>query len=145
VTVNDRDDTGVLLASFFLDGDNEDSVGDTLVSGDLTNVGNASDGTPNLFREEEDRGLNLFSWSTDVFVDFTAGTQAFIGSATWTVDAATYADMLASNTSGNLYFPAEDSSGISGAVLLGQWSVVPAPGSMVLLGLGGIVAGRRRR
>ena len=144
LTTTGSDSAGVYLENFF--GAAGDGVAESLVAGDLTNVGNASDGSPNLYRDSgSDFGLNVFSWSPDANVTFTAGTQAFTGSATWTVDAATYADMLAGSTSGNLYFPVDNAADVVGADLLGTYNVVPAPGAMALLGLGGIVAGRRRR
>ncbi|MBL4809903.1 MAG: PEP-CTERM sorting domain-containing protein, partial [Phycisphaerales bacterium] len=67
--------------------------------------------------------------------------------ATWSgLDAGEYAAMLAGNISGDIYFNADTDNDIAdGAVFIGTWNVIPAPGSMALLGLGGIVAGRRRR
>lgn len=139
------DGTGVYLENFF--GVSGSSMNDTLVSGDLASAENPASGTPNLFRggSGADVGMNIWNWSPDFNVTFTAGSVAFVGSATFDVTSANYADMLAGNTSGNLYFPADDSNDVAGAALLGTWSVVPAPSSLALLGLGGIVAGRRRR
>ena len=140
------DGIGVYLDGFY-SGPRNSTVTDSLVSGDLTNVGNASDGSPNLFTtfDANDSGLNIFSWSPDTDVTFTAGQQAFQGSATWTLDSADYADMLAGNTSGDLYFPADDAGDLAGAGILGTWSVIPAPSGLAVLGLGGLVAARRRR
>lgn len=147
VTVTGSDGIGVYLNDFY-NGPRNSTVTDTLVSGDLTNVGNASDGSPNLFTafDANDAGLNIFSWSPDINVTFTAGTQAFTGSATWTLDSADYADMLAGNTFGDLYFPADTVDDLVGAEVLGQYKVVvPAPAGLAVLGLGGLVAARRRR
>ena len=54
--------------------------------------------------------------------------------------------MLAGNTSGNIYFPADDASDLSTAMILGSYRVIPAPGAATLLGIGlGLGAVRRRR
>lgn len=138
------DSIGVLLADFFNDA--SFSSGDTLVSGDLTSAENSSDGTPDLFSSTSSFGLNFWSWTADASSTFTAGEVAFTGSATWSISSSVYAAMLAGNTSGDLYFPADTDDDIPGATYLGTWEVVvPAPGAMALLGLGGIAATRRRR
>ena len=146
VTATGSDGIGVYLDNFYSAARNS-TVSDTLISGDLTNVGNASDGSPNLFTtfDNNDAGLNIFSWSPDTDVTFTAGTQAFTGSATWSLDAADYAEMLSGNLSGDLYFPADDFGDLAGAQVLGTWSVIPAPAGFAILGLGGLVASRRKR
>ena len=131
----------------FYNGPRNGGVSDTLVAGDLTNVGNASDGSPNLFTafDVNDSGLNIFSWSPDINVDFTAGQQAFQGSATWTLDSADYQDMVNGNSSGDIYFPADDAGDLAGAQILGTWALIPAPSALAVFGLGGMVAARRRR
>lgn len=146
VSASGGDTTGVYLENFF------NVVGtnplETLLSGNLTNAENPSDGTPNLFRAGlgSDMGLNIWSFSSDITVTFTAGSLAFTGSATWGLSASEYADFLTGNSSGDLYFPADDSGDLAGAERLGTWAlVVPAPSSMALLGLGGLVCTRRRR
>ncbi len=145
VTVSGSDGIGVYLENFY-SGPRASGVTDTLVFGDLTNVGAPSDGSPNLFTFGlTDPGLNIFSWSNDATVTFTAGTQAFQGSATWTLAADDYAEMLAGNTSGNLYFPADDLSDLPNAMIIGTYRVIPTPGAAALLGLGGLAAIRRRR
>ena len=136
--------TGYLLADFF----NSDVLvgAATAGTGNLTTVGNASDGTPAMFSQEISFGLNVWSFSTDGTVGVTMGAQAFEGSSTFTVTALEYAGMLAGNTSGDIYFGADTDDDIAaGAVFIGTWNVVPAPSSMALIGLGGLVAGRRRR
>ena len=141
------DGTGVYLAeifsTLFTDG-----ISDSLVSGDLVANGDSSDGSPNLFtRSAGGFGLNIYSWTNDPVSNFVTGTTAFVGSATWTLDSADYADLLAGNSSGDIYAFADSDDDIApgGIPIIGQWNVVPAPGAMALLGLGGIVAGRRRR
>jgi hypothetical protein len=145
-TVSGSDTTGVYFDNFY--GVAGGALADVLVSGDITNVANPSDTTPDLFRGASgtDTGLNMWSWSSDVTVDFTAGSQAFTGSGTWNLTAAEYADMLAGNSSGALYFPADTSDDVAGATLIGNYRVVvPAPGAASLLGLGLAAATRRRR
>jgi hypothetical protein len=146
VSASGSDGIGVYLDNFY-SGPRNSTVSDTLISGDLTNFENPSDGSPLLFTtfDNTDAGLNIFSFSSDSTVTFTAGGQAFIGSATWSLDAASYADMLAGNLSGDLYFPADDIGDLSSASLLGTWRVIPAPTGLAVLGLGGVALVRRRR
>jgi hypothetical protein len=141
--------TGTYFEDFY--GGSGGSLTATLSSGDFTSANNPSDGSPALFRGGggADPGLNLWSFSTDFTVSFTAGQQAFTGSATWTLDAAEFADMFAGgNRTGTLWFPADTADDIStgGAVALGTYRViVPAPGAAALFGLAGLAAVRRRR
>tara|TARA_Y100001933_G_scaffold210758_1_gene215145 strand:- start:641 stop:1225 length:585 start_codon:yes stop_codon:yes gene_type:complete len=146
VSASGSDTTGVYFDNFY--GGSGDSLSASFVSGDITNAENPSDGSPSLFRggAGSDSGLNMWSWSSDFTVTFTAGSQAFIGSATWDLDANEYADMLAGNSSGVIYFPADTADDVAGAVALGTYSViVPAPAGFAVMGLGGLVAARRRR
>ena len=126
--------TGVLLADFF----NTNGVGN------LTVAGTSSDGSPSIFHSAGSAGLNIWSFTADAPA-FTAGQVAFTGSGTWTIDAASYADMVGGNTSGDIYSPADSDDDIPGATYIGTYRVVPAPGSVALLGLGGLSATRRRR
>lgn len=146
VSATGPDVTGVYLENFY-SGPRNSGVSDTYLSGDLTNVGGTPDGSPALFTafDVNDAGLNIFSWATESDVTFTAGQQAFQGSATWALDSDDYADMLAGNSSGNLYFPADDAGDLAGAQILGTWAIIPAPSALAVLGLGGMVAARRRR
>lgn len=141
------DFTGVLLENFF-GGPIASGLLSTLVSGDLNSFadGNASDGTPALFGATGNAGLNIWSFS-DGTPEYVAGVQAFTGSATWTLDSAVYDAVFAlGNRSGDIYSPADTDDDIAGAVNIGSYRVVvPAPSAMALLGLGGLVAGRRRR
>lgn len=146
-TISGGDTTGVYLDNFY--GVAGGSLSTTSTgAGNLTNAENPSDGSPALFRGGggSDTGLNIFSWSSDVTVTFTAGELAFTGSGTWALDAPEYADMLAGNTTGNLYFPADTADDVANATLLGTYRVIPAPGAATLLGIGlGLGAVRRRR
>jgi len=146
-TVSGSDTTGVYFENFY--SASGSALLETLISGNLTNAENPTDNSPNLFRggAGSDPGLNIWSWSSDFTVSFTAGSLAFVGSATWALDAAEYADMLGGAASGNLYFPADTFDDIaSGATLLGSYAVVPEPASLSLFGLLlGLGAWRSRR
>ncbi|MCA9272663.1 MAG: hypothetical protein KDA31_06430 [Phycisphaerales bacterium] len=146
VTTSGSDTVGVYMENFYSAAGGSLSVSST-GAGDLTNAENPSDGSPSLFRagSGSDTGLNVWSFSSDTTVTFTAGSLAFIGSGTWALDAPEYADMLANTGSGNLYFPADDASDLTSAVLLGRWRVIPAPGAATIFGMGLIGAARRRR
>lgn len=134
--------TGYLLAGFYTDMTN--TVSDLTVAGDLSTASNPSDLSADIFSGGSDFGLNVWSFSTDGTVGVTAGTIAFDGSTTWTLSAADYAEMLAGNMSGDIIFGADTDDDVG--TYIGGWEVkVPAPGSLALLGLGGIAAGRRRR
>ena len=141
------DTTGVYFENFY--GGAGSALSETFVSGDLTNAENPADGTPELFRGGggSDPGLNLWSWSSDSTVTFTAGMPAFIGSATWTLDAASYADMLSGATAGNVYFPADTEDDVAGATDIGRYRViVPEPSALSLLSVLGLsFLGIRRR
>ena len=142
--------TGVYLEDFF-SGDRNSGLTTTLVSGDLTNAENPSDGTPSLFAQSgdlSDPGLNIWGFSLDGTVGFTAGSLAFTGTGTWTVDSADFADMVAGNSFGDIYFPADTVDDLTGASVLGQWQLVAVPepaSALALLGLGGLVIARRRK
>lgn len=138
--------TGVYLQNFF-NGGGVGGYGSTTGGSFASFLGTGTDTTPSLFRSTVaggDPGLNI--WSFETTATFTAGTQAFTGSGTWTVTAAQYADMLAGNTSGLVYFPADTFDDVTpNTALLGTYSVIPTPGAAAMLGLGGLVALRRRR
>lgn len=144
-TVSGSDGIGVYLADIF-SSLSSGAISETLVSGDLVAAGDSSDGTPNLFTSFAGSfGLNFWSWTNDDPTDFVAGTVAFTGSATWDLDAGDYAELLAGNSFGDLYAFADNDDDIPSATVIGQWSVVPAPSSAALLGLGGMLVARRRR
>ena len=145
VDASGSDTTGIYFEGFY--GGAGGSLSATLVSGDLTNAENPSDGSPSLFRGGggTDPGLNIWSFSSDSTVTFTADSLAFVGSATWTLDPPEYADMLAGASSGNIYFPADTEDDIAGgALLLGTYTVIPEPATLSLLGLGLLAVLRRR-
>lgn len=140
------DSIGVYFDNFY--GVSGSSLSATLLFGDLTSVGSPTDGSPSLFRGGigSDTGLNMYSWSDDLEVTFTAGERAFIGSATWALDANEYLEMLAASLGGNLYFPADTADDVSGATLLGRYTVIiPAPGAVTLAGAGLAMTALRRR
>ncbi|HPF38833.1 MAG TPA: PEP-CTERM sorting domain-containing protein [Phycisphaerae bacterium] len=141
------DSTGIYFENFY--GGAGDSLSATFVSGDITNFENPSDGSPLLFRGGggTDPGLNMWTWSSATTCTFTAGSQAFTGSATFSLDPNEYADMLAGSASGDIYFPADTFDDLGSAQILGTYQVVvPEPGALSLLGLGlGVTLLRRRR
>lgn len=141
-TVSFSNFTGVYLVDFY--GGTGDSLTATLVSGDLTTFGDPTDDSPSLFRGGggSDPGLNLWSFSSLGTVGVTAGQQAFEGSATWTLSSSMYADMLAGSTSGNILADADTAD--DPGTLIGEYTVVPAPGALALLGIVGFAARRRR-
>ena len=138
--------TGFLLAGFFSPADAGNGPGIADGVGNLSTANNASDLGPSIFNGGTSVGLNIWNFSSDSTVSVTGGTQAFSGSATWTVDGAAYAAALAGNVSGDIYFGADTDDDLPFSTNIGTWEVkIPAPGSMALLGMGGIFAGRRRR
>ena len=118
-TVSGAHNVGVYFDNFFTE---DGTLSETLVAGDLTTTQNDSDMSPNLFRGSgNDPGLNLWSFSIDTIVNFVTGVQAFTGSATFTVDAATFQTFLSANTTGDLYFPADTVDDLAGATLIGSY------------------------
>lgn len=114
---------------------------------DFTAAQNITSGFPGLWQggDGTDNGLNIFDISSGPTLDFSAGRRAFTGSIRMRLNSTFYNNLAAGNTSGNIYFPAENDSQIPGAEILGTYRVVPAPNSLALLGLTGMIAGRRRR
>ncbi len=148
VTASGFDSTGFLLASIF-DGVFAGTLGDTLISGDLTSAENTSDGTPDLFVFSGNAGLNVWSYTDDATGEFVAGSLAFSGSATWDISADSYASLLAGALSGDVYFPADDDGDLATAMVIGQWeraTPVPVPAAVWLMmsALGGLGLMRRR-
>tara|TARA_R110000868_G_scaffold226872_2_gene479821 strand:- start:10610 stop:11170 length:561 start_codon:yes stop_codon:yes gene_type:complete len=143
-TVSGSSFTGAYMADFFT-GAGGTGFLDSQGVGGLTNTGNLSDGTPGIFNLVGHYGLNIWTWTAQT-VNLTANSSAFESSATWTVDSTVYASMLAGNLTGEVFFAADTDDDIPSATYIGTWEVkVPAPSSVAILGLGGIVAGRRRR
>lgn len=111
------------------------------------------DSNPSLSRDSTtDRGLNIsastVSHPSGEVHTFSVGTQAFTGAATWTLAPTLYAEMLGGPTGGDIYFPATSAGSLSDpdTVVLGQYQIIPEPGSASLLGLGlGALLLRRRR
>jgi MYXO-CTERM domain-containing protein len=138
--------TGILLQNYWIGAATPGATGTFAAGvGPFRSVnGSVGDNSPSLYRDTAaELGLNIWSFASTA--TFTTGQQAFSGSFTATLSAAEYADMLASNAGGNIYFQADDTSDIPNAVVIGQWAVVPTPGAAAVLGLGGLALGRRRR
>jgi len=145
-TVSGSDAVGVYLGNM-LDPVNAQVIDSLVLSSprDLTTPGDPSSNLPMLFTPL-DGGLNLFNWSSDAVVSFTTGLRAFTGSATWDLNPLGYQGILNGNRSGNVFFPAGELGNIGGAVVIGQYQVVPEPSTAALmtLGLVGLAARRRR-
>lgn len=146
-TVSGSTVTGFYLDAIFGSGPNPISgVG----GGNLTTANDPSDGTPNIFRSgNSDFGLNFWSYSTNATSSFTAGSVAFAGSGTWTIDPGAYTDLLNGASSGDVYFPADDITDLPTASLIGTYRVttgVPEPSTIGLVSLVavGLVYRRRR-
>ncbi|MBL4809623.1 MAG: PEP-CTERM sorting domain-containing protein [Phycisphaerales bacterium] len=148
VTASGSNFTGFLLAGFLNAADAGAGPGISDGVGDLTTANQTSDLGPSIFNGGSSVGINIWAFTAGgVDATTTAGFAAFSGSATWTVDASVYAALLNGNINGDVYLNADTDDDIgAGGILIGAWGVkIPAPGSMALLGLGGLVAGRRRR
>ena len=149
ITASGGNTTGFYFAGILggAGGPSGTAIGTLVGPGTLTTFNNPSDGSPALYRgSATDTGLNIWSFSTQSTVSFTAGTQAFAGSATYSIDPSLFAMFAGGATSGNVYFPADDAADLPTAQVIGQYTtVVPAPGALALLGLGGLAAARRRR
>lgn len=135
-TISGFDVTGFYLADFFVG--EQDPLGDSLLGpGNLTSFLNTSDGSPGLFSfAADDVGLNVWTYTNDPSSDFVAGTQAFAGSATWTLNPTAYASALAGATSGSVFFQADDLTDLPNATVIGEWSrtaAVPLPAGLPLL------------
>ena len=147
VSASGSDFTGIYFENFYGTTGGV-ALDETLISGDLTSAAQPANNEPDLFRSDagSDPGLNMFSWTTFTMATFTTGSQAFTGSATWSLSSAEYTDMINGNTSGDIYFPADSDDDIAGLVALGTYRVIPTPGALPLLGLGfGVATIRRRR
>jgi hypothetical protein len=119
---------------------NNSDVGGSLVYSNAT-----SDGTPRLYGDATDPGINIFSMDngTPNPASFTSGVQAFKGSATWSLTAEQYAVFLQASTSGDVYAFASSEGDLDGGQVIGQYSVVgsaavPEPTSMAIFGLGAL-------
>ncbi len=150
VTSTGSDFNGIYLQGFF-EAAATGAITATPGAGDFTTFGNTSDGGLSIYRggSGADTGLNFWSWTDDPNpLTITAGQQALQGSAVFTLSAAVYAALLQNNGgTGELWFNADTADDIGGPLdpgNIGQWSIVPAPGALAMLGLAGL-AGRRRR
>ena len=149
-TVTGSDFIGVYLDGLF--GGNG-FLSSSLVSGNLTNANNAPDNTPLLYRGTfSDPGLNIYSFSTATNVNFTAGTQAFVGTATWQLNSLSYNNLLSGATTGSIFFAADTANDRPGATIIGEWALatvapvpLPAPVLLLMAALFGLGALTRRK
>ena len=160
-TVSGTDFTGVYFADFYVGtsfigaGIAEFNVSG--LSGDFVYASSTSDGSPSAFRGtfSSDPGFNLWSLDTGGLPSFTAGEQAFTGSAIGTVDSTLYGQLFAlGNQTGNVFAFTDNAGSAGSATLIGQYEIitsaeasVPAPPTLALLLIPALlmVAVRRNR
>jgi len=115
---------------------------DTLVSGSLTSANQTSNGSPILSNSGGSNNLNVWGITDDPFMTFTAGSLAFSGQVMTNVDAATYANLLAGQISGDVLAPFDNFivTDESQASLIGTWERVvqdvPEPSTLAIFALG---------
>jgi hypothetical protein len=149
-TVSGSDTTGFSLTNFF--DTNRGQVTNTLQSGNITSANNISDGSPIFFGSASGREFfNIFSFTNDPFMTFTAGLLAFNGQATWTVDAASYLSALNGGLSGDVVAPFDNFlvTDLASAPIIGTWEVIgasevsePSIVAFIAMGLMGLVVRR---
>jgi hypothetical protein len=149
VSKSGSDGDGVYLKDFFGTQVFSTSGSSRLDGANLVYFNATSDGSPSLYRDDNDPGLNIWSMDngTPYPASFTSGVQAFKGSATWSLTAQQYAVFLQAPTSGDVYAFAETIDALNGGPqVIGQYSVVPEPTSMAIFGLGAFgIAYRAKR
>jgi hypothetical protein len=150
VSKSGNDSTGVYLKDFFGTRVFSTSGSSRLPGSNLVYFNATSDSSPSIFRNSgTDPGLNIYSMDdgTPNPASFTAGAQAFKGSATWSLTAQQYAVFLQAPTSGDVYAFADTIDNLNGGPqVIGQYRVVPEPTSMAIFGLGALgMAYRARR
>ena len=143
-TVSGTDLTGVYFADFYV-GTSFFDVGIAGLNGDFVYASSTSDGTLSRYRAQfngPDPGLNLFKMDNNVGTpSFTAGEQAFTGSATGVVNTTLYSQLFAlGNRTGDVFAFADSLGGVPSATLIGQYEIitsaeasVPAPPTLALL------------
>lgn len=150
VSKSGSDGDGVYLKDFFGTQVFSTSGSSRLAGANLVYFNATSDGSPSLYRDDDDDpGLNIWSMDngTPDPASFTSGVQAFKGSATWSLTAQQYAVFLQAPTSGDVYAFADSIDDLNGGPqVIGQYSVVPEPTSMAIFGLGAFgIAYRAKR
>lgn len=126
-TVSGSDTTGFSLTNFF--DPSRGQVTNTLQSGNITSANNISDGSPILFGSSGgSEFFNVFGFTNDPFMTFTAGLLAFTGQATWTVDTASYLSALNGGLSGDVVAPFDNFlvADLASASVIGTWEVIGA-------------------
>jgi hypothetical protein len=136
--VSGNSSIGFYLADFF---DSTYSLIYTLQSGNLSSANNTSDNSPQLWSDIDSIGLNVWEFTGDAGMTFTAGELAFSGQASWIVDTASYLSALNGAQGGNVYAPADSDDLIANATLIGTWDIiraeeVPEPSTLAIFALG---------
>ncbi|MFM9115344.1 MAG: PEP-CTERM sorting domain-containing protein [Planctomycetota bacterium] len=146
-------DFGVYLKDFLGGRFFTTSSSQRVFGADLVYFNSTSGGSPTLYRGSSDPGLNMYGLDngTPNPASFTAGVQAFKGSATWLLTSSAYAVFLQAPTSGDVYAFAYQVDHLDGGPqVIGQYSVVtqsavPEPTSMAIFGFGALVVAYRAR
>ena len=156
-TVSGSDTKGFYLGDFYTGDPGATTLSDTSLGGDLIPSLDTSNGGSFLFNSNftpggaGSNGLNVFSYTDNASSEFEAGILAFSGSETWTLDAESYAQMLAGAADGSVWAFADTDDDIADATLIGEYVVkrpggaIPEPTSLVVLGLGSVALAFRRR
>lgn len=118
--------------------------GSSILNSTLTAAANQLGTAPRLHAPgPADYGLNINALSSDQTLEFTQSQQAFTGSATWDIPSL-YEDFAGGATTGNIYFPASNSTSLDDAAILGTYRVIPSPSTLTPLAAL-LLTPRRRR
>ena len=116
VTASVNDFTGFTLVDFQYLSINGSGSGATLVDYNGT-----SDGAVAV--SSADGMLNLYNMATSDPLQFTAGSQAFTGEATWTLSSSQYATYLNGPSSGNIVLADAFAVALANGPVVGTWSL----------------------
>jgi hypothetical protein len=116
VTASVDDDTGFTLLDFTYQNISASGTGSTLVDYNGTSDGSVSISSADGF-------MNLYKMATSDPLQFTAGSQAFTGEATWTLTSSHYATWLNGPSSGDIVLADAFYVPLEGAPVVGTWSL----------------------
>lgn len=150
-SISGSDTTGIYFPNFFDTPGGFFNIGGA--SGDFTTANQTSDGSPILWRASGDTGLNIYSFAIGPTASFTAGSQAFSGSSTWSLTPGRYAEFVNAPGAGAIFFPADTADDIVGQTPIGAYATsnvapIPLPAPVTLLGAALMAlafVGRRRK
>lgn len=116
VTASVDDETGFTLLDFTFQNISASGTGSTLVDYNGTSDGSVSISSADGF-------MNLYKMATSDPLQFTAGSQAFTGEATWTLTSSQYATWLNGPSSGDIVLADAFYVPLEGAPVVGTWSL----------------------